>query len=189
MNELGIVGIAIIAVGLAMDAFAVSLAAGASGRARGRRAAFRLSFHFGLFQFLMPVLGWFAGYHIEPLVSAVDHWIALAMLSFVGARMIRGGLSSRERLSSDPSRGWTLVVLSVATSIDALAVGFSLAMLRVSVWYPGLIIGLTAAGLSLGGVWLGRRAGSGLGRKAAVAGGILLILIGVKIVLDHVVFV
>ena len=189
MNEPGIVEIAFIAVGLAMDAFAVSLAAGASGRARGRRAAFRLSFHFGLFQFLMPVLGWFAGYRIEPLVSAVDHWIALAMLSFVGARMIRGGLSAREQLSGDPSRGWTLVALSVATSIDALAVGFSLAMLRVPVWYPALVIGFTAAGLSLAGIWLGRRAGAGLGRRAAVAGGILLILIGVKIVLDHVVFV
>jgi len=187
VSELGIVELVVIAVGLAMDAFAVSLAAGASGRARGRRAAFRLSFHFGLFQFLMPVVGWFAGYRIEPLVSTLDHWIALAMLSFVGARMIRGGLSSQERVLSDPSRGWTLVGLSVATSIDALAVGFSLAMLRVSVWYPGLIIGFTAAGLSLAGLWLGQRAGAGLGRKAAVGGGILLVLIGVKIVVDHLV--
>jgi len=185
VSELGIVEIAIIAVGLAMDAFAVSLAAGASGEVRGRRAAFRLSFHFGLFQFLMPVAGWFAGYRIEPLVSAVDHWIALAMLSFVGVRMIRAGLSSPRSTLRDPSRGWTLVALSVATSIDALAVGFSLAMLRVSVWHPSLIIGVTAAGLSLAGLWLGRCAGASLGRKAAVGGGVLLVLIGVRIVVDH----
>jgi putative Mn2+ efflux pump MntP len=187
VNEPGIVEVAVIAVGLAMDAFAVSLAARASGRARGRRAAFRLSFHFGLFQFLMPVLGWFAGYRVEPLVSAVDHWIALAMLAFVGARMIHGGLSEQEPVCGDPSRGWTLVALSLATSIDALAIGFSLAMLRAPVWVPALVIGVTAAALSLGGIWLGRRAGPLLGRGAAVAGGILLIFIGLKIVLDHVV--
>ena len=103
--------------------------------------------------------------------------------------MIRGGLSDEGQPSADPSRGWTLVALSVATSIDALAVGFSLAMLRVPVWQPAVVIGVTAAALSLAGIWLGKRAGSGLGRRAGVAGGILLILIGVKIVLDHVVFV
>jgi len=185
VNQPGQIEIAVIAVGLAMDAFAVSLAAGSSGQARGRRAAFRLSFHFGLFQFLMPVIGWFAGYRIEPLVSALDHWIALGLLTLVGGRMIRGGLSAQERPLRDPSRGWTLVALSVATSIDALAVGFSLAMLRVPVWYPSLIIGVTAAGLSLAGLWLGRRAGAGLGRAAAVGGGVLLVLIGVRIVVDH----
>jgi putative Mn2+ efflux pump MntP len=177
--------IGFIAVGLAMDAFAVSLAAGASGRARGPRAAFRLSFHFGLFQFFMPVIGWFAGYRIAPLVSAVDHWIALALLSLVGIRMIHSGLGSEEGLPRDPSRGMTLVTLSVATSIDALAVGFSLAMLNVAIWYPSVTIGLVTGSLSLVGLALGKRLSARFGQRTAVAGGILLILIGLRIVFVH----
>jgi putative Mn2+ efflux pump MntP len=182
---MGFLEIAFIAVGLAMDAFAVSLAAGASGRARGGRAAFRLSFHFGLFQFLMPVIGWFAGSRIAPLVSAVDHWIALALLTFVGVRMIRSGLGSEEELPRDPSRGLTLVVLSVATSIDALAVGFSLAMLEVAIWTPSVTIGLVTGTLSLIGLALGKRLSTRFGQRTAVAGGILLILIGLRIVFLH----
>lgn len=180
---MGLLEITFIAVGLAMDAFAVSLAAAASGRAQGARAWFRLSFHFGLFQFFMPVIGWFAGSRVAPLVSAVDHWIALALLSFVGLRMIRAGLGAEEQLPPDPSRGLTLVVLSVATSIDALAVGFSLAMLEVAIWIPSVTIGLVTASLSLIGLALGRRLSGRFGRYSAVAGGVLLILIGLRIVL------
>ena len=182
---MGFLEILALAVGLALDASAVSLAAGASGLARGRRAAFRLSFHFGLFQFLMPVLGWFAGLKIEPLVASVDHWIALCLLSVVGARMIRSGLTDEPALARDPSRGMTLVALSVATSIDALAVGFSLAMLRVTIWTPAVVIGLVTSGLSLAGLALGRRAGAAYGRTMAVAGGVLLVLIGIRIVIEH----
>ena len=152
---------------------------------RERRQVFRLSFHFGLFQFLMPVIGWFAGLRIELVVSRFDHWVALALLSLVGLRMIRSGFSADPVLSRDPSRGLTLVALSVATSIDALAVGFSLAMLRVTIWYPGIVIGLITAGLSLAGLSLGRRAGASHSREIAIAGGVLLILIGIRIVNRH----
>jgi putative Mn2+ efflux pump MntP len=177
--------VACIAIGLAMDAFAVSLAAGASGRARGKRAAFRLSFHFGLFQFLMPVIGWLAGYRIAPVVSALDHWIALFLLSFVGVRMIRSGLDPENMPTRDPSRGLTLVTLSIATSIDALAVGFSLAMLQVRIWYPSLTIGVITGFLSLAGLALGSRLGARFGQRTSVVGGVILILIGMHIVYVH----
>lgn len=173
--------IILIALSLAMDAFAVSVAAGAAGRV-SNRAVFRLSFHFGLFQFMMPVIGWFAGNRIAPLVSAVDHWVAFALLVFVGLRMIRGALGPQsEKPSRDPSRGLTLVVLSVATSIDALAVGFSLAMMNVGIWYPAVSIGAITAAMSLAGIRLGQLIGARLGPRMELAGGVVLILIGIRI--------
>jgi putative Mn2+ efflux pump MntP len=177
--------IVVIAVGLALDACAVSLAAGASGRAKGRRAAFRLSFHFGLFQFVMPVIGWFAGYRLAPLIESVDHWIALALLTFVGVRMIRSGLGGSERLTRDPSRGMMLVTLSIATSIDALAVGLTLAMLQVEIWYPSVVIGIVTAALSLLGLRLGASLSRRFGRGMEIAGGVLLIVIGLRILVHH----
>src|SRR6056297_488407 len=128
--------IILISLSLAMDAFAVSVAAGTTGLLK-KRAIFRLSFHFGLFQFLMPVIGWYTGSRIAPLVSSVDHWLAFGLLIFVGVRMIIGGIKPpSEKMINDPSRGMTLVMLAVATSIDALAVGFSLAMMEIKIWYP-----------------------------------------------------
>ena len=109
-----------IAAGLAMDAFAVSLAAGATGMASAPRPIFRLSFHFGLFQFFMPVLGWYVGSRVAHLITGVDHWIAFGLLAFVGMRMIRSGRRGEDTTHrSDPSRGLTLIMLSLATSIDA----------------------------------------------------------------------
>ncbi|HXR38783.1 MAG TPA: manganese efflux pump [Terracidiphilus sp.] len=121
---MGQVEIAVIAGGLAMDAFAVSLAAGAAG-ARGPRAVFRLAFHFGLFQFLMPVLGWATGLRVAGVVLVAEDWVAAGLLAAVGVRMMRSGQGLD--LHRDPSRGITLVTLCIATSLDALAIGFSLA--------------------------------------------------------------
>lgn len=169
-----------------MDAFAVSLGAGAGPHARGRRAVFRLSFHFGLFQFLMPVAGWFAGARVVGFVEGVDHWIAFGLLAFVGGRMAAAGLGhDPEARRGDPSRGWTLVMLAVATSIDALAVGFSLALLKVSIWLPALVIGVVCAALSVAGVRLGRVLGAVVGKRMEVVGGLVLIAIGVRILLVH----
>jgi putative Mn2+ efflux pump MntP len=174
-----------IAVGLAMDAFAVSLAAGTSGQAIGGRAAFRLSFHFGLFQFMMPVIGWFLGAAIAPQISSFDHWIAFALLVFVGVRMICSGFNQGgEVWATDPSRGLTLVMLAVATSIDALAIGLSLAMLRVRIWYPSVVIGVVTGGLSLVGLRVGTRLGVRFGKRMEVAGGAILALIGIRILLS-----
>ena len=175
-----------ISVGLAMDAFAVSIGAGMSGYMVTRRAKFRISFHFGLFQFLMPILGWYCGTHIEPFIKHVDHWIAFGLLAFVGIRMIRSGLSSEsEAFSRDPSKGANLVILSVATSIDALAIGLSFAVLNIGIWYPSVMIGIITGGLSLIGISLGKRIGEKLGKKMEILGGLILIGIGVKILIDH----
>src|SRR5512139_1470919 len=131
----------LIGVGLAMDAFAVSLGIGTGRQADNRRAQFRLAFHFGWFQSMMTVLGWLAGSTIAGLINQFDHWVAMALLGYVGVNMIRSGLNlEQECYREDPSRGKTLIILCVATSIDAMAVGLSMAMLHTSVWIPSIII-------------------------------------------------
>jgi len=175
-----------IAFGLAMDAFAVAIAAGLTlGRLQGRQV-FRLAFHFGLFQFLMPVVGWLAGQTVNQWISAFDHWIAFALLAGIGAKMIRESLHDRPQEDrDDPTRGWSLVTLSVATSIDALAVGLSLGLLEVSIWMPSVVIGLVAAAMTTLGMTFGSRLGAGFGKWAERAGGLVLIGIGLRILLSH----
>ncbi len=170
------------AVGLAMDASAVSMAAAASGYADNRRAVFRLAFHFGLFQFMMPVIGWILGAGFVSYIQSVDHWVAFGLLAFVGGRMIYEGIQSGpEQLHKDPSKGLTMVMLSVATSIDALAIGLSLAVMDVNIWYPSVLIGLITCGMCVAAVTIGRRAGMLFGSRMEVAGGIILIGIGIRI--------
>jgi putative Mn2+ efflux pump MntP len=176
----------LISLSMAMDAFAVCLGAGTTGQANGPRPRFRLAFHFGLFQFIMPVLGWLAGATVERYIKAFDHWIAFGLLALVGARMIRSGLDKNgEDNHSDLSRGWTMVLLSIAVSIDALAIGLSLALIGVFVWYPAIVIGVVTGLMSL----LGLRIGNGLGRRFGnvmeIIGGLVLIGIGVRIVAAH----
>jgi putative Mn2+ efflux pump MntP len=175
----------LIAVSMAMDAFAVCLVAGSLNQASGGRSAFRLSFHFGLFQFIMPVLGWLAGRTLEPIIKNYDHWVAFGLLAFVGGRMILGALQGEESHPPDPSRGWTLVALSIAVSIDALAIGLSLGVLGISVWYPAFVIGVVTGLLSLLGLRLGHQFGSRLGRPVEIIGGLVLIGIGIRIVITH----
>lgn len=178
-----------IAVALAVDAFAVALAAGASLPRLHWRHTFRLAWHFGFFQGAMTLLGWAGGLSFSTLIASVDHWLAFGLLALVGGRMILGGLSAREesKKSVDPTRGVTLVVLSVATSIDALAVGLSLAVLRINAWHPSLVIGLVAALFTAVGLHLGRWAGaaSRLGARAEIVGGCVLVAIGTKILWEH----
>jgi putative Mn2+ efflux pump MntP len=176
-----------IAFGLALDAFAVAVGLSVSlGKVTGRQV-FRLSFHFGLFQALMPLVGWLAGLTVAGCVSAWDHWVAFALLALIGGRAVIA--SFREAESGpppcDPTRGITLVALAIATSLDALAAGLSFAMLEVSIWYPIAVIGAVAAGMTALGMKLGARLGERFGRRAELAGGLVLIGIGVKIVLDH----
>jgi putative Mn2+ efflux pump MntP len=175
-----------ISLGLAADAFAVSLGAGASHFKISGRAAFRLSFHFGLFQFFMPIIGWYMGYLIEPYVKIFDHWIAFILLGYVGLKMILSAYGNKsETFSKNPTKGITLVLLSVATSIDAFAVGFSLAMLMIKVWYPSAVIGFVTLITSYVGIKLGNKLGEKFGRKMEIAGGIILILIGLNICISH----
>ena len=180
------VEVLIIAVSMAMDATAVCLGVGTTAHATALRPRVRLAFHFGIFQFLMPILGWFAGASIAAYIEAFDHWVTFGLLAFVGVRMIRSGLDpDSDCYPDDPTRGWTLVMLSVATSIDALAVGLSLALLRVSIWYPTTVIGVVTFAMSLIGLRLGNRLGEKFGKRMEIVGGAILILIGLRILLLH----
>lgn len=184
MDALTLLGIA---VALAMDAFAVALGTGMNLATLTGRHLFRLGFHFGLFQALMPVVGWLAGLTVQKQVAAWDHWIAFALLAFVGGKMLKEAFAGHEeeRADNDPTRGLSLVLLSVATSIDALAVGFSLSMLGVSIWTPSLVIGLVAGVLTVAGMLLGRKAGDQWGPRVEIVGGLVLIGIGLKILVEH----
>lgn len=176
----------LLAVSMAIDAFAVSLVAGALPGTHGPREAFRLAFHFGLFQFLMPVVGWMAGSSIEPLIKDIDHWVAFGLLAFVGARMVYAARRTEPAIPADPSRGWALVVLSIAVSLDALAVGLSLGLVGIAVGYPAVLIGLVTGLLSLVGLRVGVATGRVLGGPVQLLGGLVLIGIGVRIVVAHV---
>ncbi|PLX74975.1 MAG: hypothetical protein C0615_08290 [Desulfuromonas sp.] len=176
-----------IAVALAMDAFAVALGVGVSVSPLTGRHFFRLGFHFGLFQGLMPIIGWLAGRTVQAYIRDYDHWIAFALLLLVGGHMIYEAVQpeENERESGDPTRGLSLVLLSIATSIDALAVGLTLGMLDVTVWFPAIVIGLVAGGFTVVGMLIGRKAGDRWGGRVEILGGIVLIAIGLKIVVEH----
>lgn len=183
MNGLTVLGLA---VGLAMDAFAVAIATGLVLGRPGPGHVLRLAFHFGLFQFLMPVVGWLAGRTVEPYIRELDHWIAFGLLAFVGGKMLwEARRDAAEAVGGDPTRGFMLLVLSVATSIDALAVGLSMAFLEVSVWAPSVVIGVVAFAFTAAGVLLGSRIGRTLGRWPQVVGGLVLLAIGLKILVEH----
>jgi putative Mn2+ efflux pump MntP len=177
-----------IALGLAMDCFAVALGASVTLRRATARQTFRLAFHFGLFQFLMPVLGWLAGLTVASLMAKVDHWVAFGLLTFIGSKVIFMALRHKgeEVHAGDPTRGVPLVMLSVATSIDALAVGFSFAMLGVKVWGPCIVIGVVSSAMTGIGMELGSRLGARFGRRVEILGGLVLIAIGIKILLQHI---
>jgi putative Mn2+ efflux pump MntP len=186
MNWITILGIAL---ALAMDAFAVALAAGTVIAPLTGRHLFRFGFHFGLFQLLMPIIGWLAGMTVQKWISAYDHWIAFVLLAIVGGRMIWAAFDEQnDNAASDPTRGMTMVMLAVATSIDALAVGLSLAMLHVSIWWPATVIGVVAGVLTVIGMLLGRRLGTIWGKRVEICGGLILCAIGLKILLEHIVF-
>ena len=185
MNLLFILGLAL---ALAMDAFAVSLGLACALKGLTAGQSFRLAFHFGFFQFGMPILGWFAGSRVLGLIAGFDHWVAAGLLAFVGGRMIYESfhLSEEEKAGRpDQTRGKSLLLLAVATSIDSLAVGLSLGVVSVPILVPALIIGLVCFVITLLGAKLGPLVGRALGKRAELAGGLVLIGIGVRIVVEH----
>ncbi|BBO90587.1 manganese efflux pump MntP family protein [Desulfosarcina ovata] len=183
------INILLLAVALAMDAFAVSIATGVALKSVSPRQTFRLAWHFGLFQAMMPVIGWSAGLTVRSRIEAYDHWIAFALLAFVAQGMLRSAFKGDHggEDAKDPTRGLTMVMLSVATSIDALAVGLSLSMINVSIWTPALIIGVVAGAFTTAGMHLGKVIGSVamLSRWAEMTGGIVLLAIGINILREH----
>jgi putative Mn2+ efflux pump MntP len=184
--------IAAIAVALAMDAFAVAIASGITLKQISFRQNFRLAWHFGLFQAMMPVLGWSAGLSIRDLIVSFDHWVAFALLIFVAQGMLREAFKSENERSEvkDPTKGATMVMLSVATSLDALAVGLSLSLINISIWMPAAVIGVVACVFTTIGLHLGKRlaAATRLRRWADVMGAAVLLAIGINILREHGVF-
>jgi putative Mn2+ efflux pump MntP len=171
-----------------MDAFAVAIVTGLALRPLTGRHVFRLAFHFGLFQGLMPTIGWLAGSAVHKYIAAFDHWVAFGLLAFVGGKMIWGSLRAHEAersSASDPTSGWSLVVLSVATSLDALAVGLTLAVIGSPIVLPAIVIGIVAAAFTAIGMALGRTIGARWGKRVEVVGGLILWAIGARIVIEH----
>lgn len=187
---MSIIELFLIAVGLSMDAFAVSVCAGLSmAKATFKKAAVA-GLYFGIFQAGMPLIGYYAATFFAGYIIAYDHWIAFALLCFLGGKMIAGGLRKgncdEEAGSTETSlKPAAMLPLAVATSIDALAVGVSFAFLKVSIIPAVTLIGITTFLLSIAGVKIGHMFGLRFKSKAEIAGGIILVLIGVKILLEH----
>ena len=176
----------LIGLGLAMDCLAVSFAAGAREKKTKLKAALVLAIFFGGFQTGMTLAGWFFGTGFTDFISSYDHWIASSLLIIIGLKMCREGLEEEcPEKEPDIFHIFSVLTLAVATSIDALAVGISFAFLKVSPIIPALIIGLVTAVVSVGGVYAGGKAGHILGRRVDILGGIILILIGFHIILEH----
>ena len=183
---MSIVETLLLALGMALDASAVSLGVGTGGHAQSARPIFRISFHFGLFQGLMTLLGWAAGTGLASLIAGIDHWVAVTLLGFVGVRMIFSGFDPRsEARIVDPTRGLTLILLSIATSIDAAAAGLSLAVLGYPIAFPAVAIGVVTSGLSLAALTTGQRLGNAFGKRMEIVGGLVLLFIGARILITH----
>ncbi len=173
----------LIAVGLSMDAFAVSICKGLSLKKLGAKHAALVGLYFGGFQALMPMIGWLLGYRFEHVIESVDHWVAFALLTIIGLSMIREA-NKAEELNDDLGFK-TMVLLAVATSIDALAVGVTFAFLQVRILPAASLIGVTTFLISAVGVYIGHIFGLKYRAKAEIAGGVILIGIGLKILLEH----
>ncbi len=176
-----------IALGLSADCFAVSLGASLSVVAPSRWRAPRAALSFGAFQAVMPLIGWVAGHTVVDFIGSYDHWVAFGLLAFVGGKMLWESVHGDEENEGrgDVTRGLMLLTISVATSIDALAVGLSFAFLEVNIGAASLIIGAIAFLITILGFFLGRRVGKVLGRRAETIGGLVLIGIGVRILISH----
>ena len=174
----------LIGVGLSMDAFAVSICKGLSVRRLSWKHALLAGLYFGGFQFLMPVIGWLLGYRFEELIQSIDHWIAFVLLGLIGANMIKESFGEADELSDDFGFR-TMLLLAVATSIDALAVGVTFAFLEVRILPAASLIGVTTFALSAAGIYIGHVFGKRYKARAERLGGVILILIGLKILLEH----
>ena len=181
-RTLGAVELTLLALALGTDAFSVALGVGTAGITA--RRMFRLSWHFGLFQFLMPILGWLLGRQLAELVGSVGHVLVGVFLAYVGGRMIVESVRSTtdDRLSRDRTRGWALVLFSVATSLDALGVGVGLGILGLAIILPAFVIGVVAAGMTALGMVLGDRLRVVVGRRAETLGGLVLLGLAVRFI-------
>lgn len=176
----------LIAIGLAMDAVAVSVSSGAVIQDLKIKNALKIALFFGLFQTIMPIIGWFAGSSMRGFITGIDHFIAFGLLFLIGIKMIGESFKTpEERKGQDPLNNYTLFILAIATSIDALAVGITFGFLQLSLLISVIIIGAITFILSFVAVYVGRRFGGFFGKKVEIVGGLILIGIGVKILIEH----
>ena len=182
---MGVIELIIVAIGLAMDAFAVSLGKGLTARHVTLRHALKAGVWFGGFQALMPLLGYTLGYSFTDIVSSVDHWIAFGLLVLIGLNMIRETVWGDDEAQDADFGPRTMFVMAVATSIDALAVGVTMAFLNVNIVLASTVIGVITFLLSAWGVYLGSRVGDRLGSRVGILGGVILIALGIKILVEH----
>ena len=185
---MGLIELFLTGVGLSMDAFAVSICKGLGMRKVNYRHTFLIALFFGGFQALMPLAGWLLGRQFERYITAVDHWIAFGLLALIGGNMLRDAFRNEPESTSgcgDRLDLKELLLMAIATSIDALAVGISFAFLGVNIWLARLIIGVTTFVICTVGVFVGNRFGTRYQKRAAIAGGVILILLGLKILLEH----
>lgn len=186
---MGIVELLLTAIALSMDAFAVSVCKGLGMRRMRYDQALVISLYFGVFQALMPLIGWLLGTSFSRYIQAFDHWIAFVLLAFLGGKMLWDVFHEKEDGEQESAERRLdhreLFMLAIATSIDALAVGIAFACLDVNIWNSISIIGVTTLVISFAGVWIGNRFGNRFQKKAEIAGGLVLILIGVKILAEH----
>lgn len=183
---MSIIELFLTAIALSMDAFAVSVTTGITLKRPRPWHALKTGLFFGGFQALMPLIGFIAGRSVASYIQAFDHWIAFGLLTLIGGKMLWDIWHGEdEGEAADPTRTLTLLVMAIATSIDALAVGISFALLAVNIYQAIIIIGCTTCALSIAGVWLGNRLGELFKKRATLAGGVILIAIGVKILIEH----
>lgn len=176
----------LIAVALAMDSFSVAIANGLATKKIKTANAIRISAFFGFFQAVMPIIGWYAGAYILDLISQFDHWLAFILLAVIGSRMIYGSIKKKSNSITQSFSIKVLLILSIATSIDALAVGLSIYVLNVSIIMLAIVTGVVTLTLSFFGVYIGCRFGCILRNKVEILGGIILVIIGLKILLEHI---
>jgi putative Mn2+ efflux pump MntP len=193
----------LISLSLSLDAFAVSVGSGICSRDLRRFHIFRAAFAFGLFQFLMPIIGWLLGNSFRTYIESFDHWVAFGLLAIIGIKMIIESREAEEVSCPVPENGensaksdgnsnkfdvknlWTLFVLAIATSIDAMAIGLSYSLINQSIWVPASAIGIITFAVCLLGFEFGKRIGTLFEKWAQIIGGIVLVLIGTKILLEH----
>ncbi len=186
---MGALEILLVSIGLAMDAFAVSVCKGLSMKAMDWKKAIIVGLYFGIFQALMPVIGYFLGATFEEFVTKIDHWIAFILLCVIGLSMLKEAFAKNEENQNDSVDFKTMSILAIATSIDALAVGITFAFLKVNMLMAGLMIGITTFAICVIGVKIGNQFGDKYERRAEVVGGLILILMGIKILLEHLVII
>lgn len=174
-----------IGVGLAMDAFAVSICKGLSMKKFDIKKVLIIGMYFGLFQGLMPLIGYLLGSAFQDIITSIDHWIAFVLLGLIGFNMLREGLSKECELGNDKVNFKEMFPLALATSIDALAVGITFAFLKVNIIVSVLSIGLITFGMSFIGSKIGNKVGCKYQKKAQILGGVILIFIGLKILIEH----